>query len=104
MAWFRLPWVALCWQVASTYQDGYLVLHGGCTHEPYHGGCTEAPCHGAAFYKRKGVAIPDDELARLGLSSSSIEAQEAAGLFWAGEELTDLGNGRFYPCRQALWA
>ena len=47
------------------------------------------------------MAIPDDELARLGLSSSSNEAQEAAQLFWAGEELTDMGDGRFYPCRQA---
>ncbi len=48
------------------------------------------------------MAIPDDELARLGLPTSSAEAPEAAKLFWAGEELKDVGAGRFYPCRQAL--
>ena len=46
------------------------------------------------------MAIPDDELARLGLSASSSEAPEAAQLFWAGEELVAIGDGRFYPCRQ----
>lgn len=56
-------------------------------------------CDGAAFEKRKRVAIPDDELARLGLTTSSSEPPEAAKLFWAGEELMALGDGRFYPCR-----
>ena len=44
------------------------------------------------------MAIPYDELVRLGLRS---EAPEAAKLFWAGEALTDMGDGRFYPSRHA---
>ena len=32
------------------------------------------------------MAIPDDELARLSLPTSSAEAPEAAKLVWGGEE------------------
>ena len=46
------------------------------------------------------MAIPEDELARLGLSANSGETPEAAKQFWAGEELVHVGGGRFYPCRR----
>ena len=61
---------------------------------------TYAICDGAAaMARRKSVAIPDDELARLSLDgdlSSEVSSEgalpEAAKLFWAGEELTDMGR------------
>ena len=53
------------------------------------------------------MADPDEGEAQLGLNSSyNSEEPEAtklfcAKLFWAGEELMDVGGGRFYPSRQA---
>ncbi len=64
-------------------------------------------CATAALTKRKRVAVSDQQLTRLRrLRGSSDEESEAtdlfrATLFWAGEELADVGGGRFYPCRQA---
>ncbi|CAL5225458.1 g8278 [Coccomyxa viridis] len=48
--------------------------------------------------KREDLAISDEELAQtlLGLTSSSrIESLRAAKLFWPGEELMDVGGGRY---------
>ena len=65
-----------------------------------------ALCGGAASTKRKRTAISHQQPAELHVSSRSDEETEAtdlfkATLFWAGEELQDVGGGRFYPCRQA---
>ena len=49
----------------------------------------------------KHMTSPNDELAWLGPIKKSPEPPVAAQLFWAGEGLMDVGDGRFYPRRQA---
>ena len=53
----------------------------------------------AAVAARKKVAIPDAELRMMGLLED--DAPEAAHLFWGGEELISVGDGRWYPKRCA---
>ena len=53
----------------------------------------------AAFAAKRKVAISDAELRATGLLED--DAPEAARLFWGGNELVHVGDGRWYPKRCA---